>query len=79
MIEMAHAIDWNVKEYYYDGHVVHWGRDLVWDELVRLNEGEVFLLVDEHDVPISSILMDSYNQIRESTIKDFDPEELRRY
>ena len=60
------------KEYTDNGRTLEWGRKLSEENRQLLKKGEMFTLLDEKGVPYSTVLMDSYNQIRERRIDNED-------
>ena len=61
-------IKWNPKKYFYKGRTLEWGKDLTQKQIKSLRQGEVFMLLDENKKLNRTILMDSYNQIRERRV-----------
>ena len=57
---------WNPKEYYYDGRCLRKFRDIPADIMEAMRKGAMFPLVGADGRVISTVLMDSYDQIRES-------------
>lgn len=65
-----------VKRMFYDpkryddrGRTVKWGEDLSEETMISMRDGEVFILLDKEGKPYKKLLLDHYNQLRESAIK----------
>ena len=63
---------YQLKKYFSKGRTLEWGKDLTSEQMETLKRGEIFILLGKDGKPHSEILMDSYNQIRERTIKEKD-------
>ena len=59
---------YNPKQYFDNNNTLEWGKDLTKKQISSLKNGEIFTLIDKNRNPFRKILMDSYNQIRESKI-----------
>lgn len=65
---MAGKIEWQPKEYHYDGRTLIWGEAIPRDKFKAMKEGEVFFLKGQGGKVDRLILMDSYSQIREQLL-----------
>lgn len=62
--------EWNPKDYHDDGHILTWDKDLTADQMEALRGGEIFTLMAPDGItPHCRVLMDSYDAIRDSEIK----------
>lgn len=57
--------DWKPKRYHSTCRTVDWGKDLPAETMEALRGGEVFILLGPDGQPHCSLLMDSYDTIRE--------------
>ena len=57
------------KDYFFNKRTLEWEKDLTIEQMEALKKGEVFHLLDKEGNPHSTILMDSYNQIRQRSIE----------
>lgn len=62
-------IKYNPKQYFFKGNTLKWGKNLTPKQMKALRQGEVFILLAESGKPHKRILMDFYNQIRESPVE----------
>jgi hypothetical protein len=56
------------RKYHNNGAILEWGRPLTDDVKRRLEDGEIFTLLDAKGNPIKGLCLDYYNQLRERKI-----------
>ncbi len=62
------VLEYQPKEYFSKDRAIGWGKDLTRRQMKALRKGEVFKLLNKDGVPFKTILMDSYNMLREKAI-----------
>lgn len=58
----------NPKTYHDEGRTLKWGEDISIENMQALRSGEIFTLLNTEGEKYSTVLMDSYDQIRERKI-----------
>jgi hypothetical protein len=58
------------KQYFNHGRTFEWGKNLTPEQMDALRGGEIFVLLGQDGKPCSTVLMDSYNQIREKVLAE---------